>query len=100
MSAFIARQPNGLLCRFSSVVDGPTHWNMTEEDYIEMCAERGRQQARDILANHVQPFEDVVKHSRPVNLSVDELFDRLVEMGYEPTEEDITNWEALEKDDQ
>lgn len=37
MGAFIARQPNGLLCRFSSVVDCVTDYNMTEEEYIEMC---------------------------------------------------------------
>ena len=35
MGAFIARQPNGLLCRFSSVVDCVTDYNMTEEEYIE-----------------------------------------------------------------
>ena len=34
MGAFISKQPNGLYCRFSSVVDCPTHWNMTKEDYI------------------------------------------------------------------
>lgn len=40
MGAFIARQPNGLLCRFSTVVDCITDYNMTEEEYIEMCAEK------------------------------------------------------------
>ena len=40
MGAFIARQPNGLLCRFSSVVDCITDYNMTEDEYIEMCAEK------------------------------------------------------------
>jgi len=34
--SYIARQPNGLLCRFSSFVDAVTHINMSEEDYIEM----------------------------------------------------------------
>lgn len=34
MGAFIARQPNGLLCRFSTIVDTITHYNMSEEDYI------------------------------------------------------------------
>ena len=40
MGAFIARQPNGMLCRFSSVVDCITDYNMTEDEYIEMCAEK------------------------------------------------------------
>ena len=35
MGAFIARQPNGLLCRFSTVVDCITDYNMTEEEYIQ-----------------------------------------------------------------
>lgn len=43
MGAFIARQPNGLLCRFSSVVDCITDYNMTEDEYIEMCAEKARE---------------------------------------------------------
>lgn len=30
--SYIARQPNGLLCRFSTVVDAPTHYNLTEDD--------------------------------------------------------------------
>lgn len=49
MGAFVTRQPNGLLCRFSSIVDCPTHYNMTDEEYIEMCAERAREEARDVL---------------------------------------------------
>lgn len=28
--SFISRQPNSLLCRFSTVVDAPTHENMTK----------------------------------------------------------------------
>lgn len=40
MGSFIARQPNGLLCRFSSVVDTITDYNLTDEEYIEMCAEK------------------------------------------------------------
>jgi hypothetical protein len=43
MGAFIARQPNGLLCRFSTVVDTITHGDLTDEEYIEMCAEEARE---------------------------------------------------------
>ena len=45
MGAFIARQPNGLYCRYSEVVDNITHYNMTEEEYIELCADRARREA-------------------------------------------------------
>jgi hypothetical protein len=55
MGSFIAKQPNGLYCRFSSIVDCPTHWNMTEEDYIEYCIEIAIDDAKFTLKNYVQP---------------------------------------------
>ena len=52
MGAFISKQPNGLYCRFSTIVDTITHYNMTESDYIEFCIDRygknGRADAEDI----------------------------------------------------
>lgn len=67
MGAFIARQPNGLFCRFSSIVDCPTHYNMTGEEYIEVCAEKAREEARDVLENHLKPFELVKEYFRDNN---------------------------------
>lgn len=49
MGAFIARQPNGLLCRFSTVVDTITHGDLTDEEYIEMCAEEAREKQKKHL---------------------------------------------------
>ena len=72
MVAFIARQPNGLLCRFSSVVDCITDYNMTEDEYIEMCAEKARKEARDVLDHYMQPFELVDKRFYPNNMTVEE----------------------------
>ena len=72
MGAFIARQPNGLLCRFSSVVDCVTDYNMTEEEYIEMCAEKARKEARDVLDHYIKPFEMVDKCFFPNNMTVEE----------------------------
>ena len=72
MGAFIARQPNGLLCRFFSVVDCITDYNMTEEEYIEMCAEKARKEARDVLDHYMQPFELVDKRFYPNNMTVEE----------------------------
>ena len=43
MGSFICRQPNGLLCRFSTVVDTVTHYNMTDEEYIQMKMEQARE---------------------------------------------------------
>ena len=72
MGAFISKQPNGLYCRFSSVVDCPTDWNMTEEDYIELCAEKAREEARNVLANRLKPFEWVKDYFSPNNMSEEE----------------------------
>ena len=55
--SFIAKQPNGFYCRFSTVTDTLTDWNMTEEVYVQMCMEKAREEALDTLQNHLQPFE-------------------------------------------
>lgn len=76
MGAFVARQPNGLLCRFSDILDCPTHYNMTDEEYVEMCAERAREEARDVIKNDLRPFELVKERFIPNNIT-NEKFDRL-----------------------
>ena len=72
MGAFIAKQPNGLYCRFSTVVDCPTDWNMTEDDYIELCKEKAEEEARRILSNHLRPFEMVKEYFYPNNMTNEE----------------------------
>lgn len=37
----IVRQPNGLLARFSDVVDDFTHINMSETEALDVCKEEG-----------------------------------------------------------
>lgn len=81
MGAFIARQPNGLLCRFSSIVDTITHYNMTDEDYIEYCAEIAKENARFDLERRVKPFHLVTDYFVPNNCSVEEFNSYLREMG-------------------
>lgn len=69
MASFIAKQPNGLYCRFSTVIDCPTDWNMTEEDYIELCRRKAEEDAKDVLKNYLQPFEMVKEKFRPDNMT-------------------------------
>ena len=80
MGAFIARQPNGLLCRFSTITDTVTHYNMTEGEYIEMCAEKARKEARDVLENHVCPFDWIKEKFVPNNMTENEFKEILKEM--------------------
>ena len=81
MGSFISRQPNGLLCRFSSVVDTVTNYNMTEQDYIDFCVEMAIRDAKDVLANYVRPFDWVKERFLPNNNSIEEYEKILLEMG-------------------
>ena len=72
MGAFISKQPNGLYCRFSSAVDCPTHWNMTRQDYIDLCVERAIEEANHILDNKLYPFEWVTDRFIDNNMTIEE----------------------------
>ena len=80
MGAFISRQPNGLYCRFGSIVDCPTHINMTKEDYIELCQERAKEEAIDVLENYLRPFEEVSESFIPNNMTKKEFKEILDKM--------------------
>lgn len=87
MGSFIAQQPNGLYCRFSTIVGTVTHYNMTKDDYIEVCKDRlgkkrGEEESNDILKNYLHHFNDVLERFIPNNDSVEEFNIRLKEMGY------------------
>lgn len=81
MGAFISKQPNGKYCRFSTVVDTITDYNMTEEEYIEMCAERARKEARDVLEKWTRPFQEVIDYFYPNNDTQQQFAEKLKEMG-------------------
>jgi hypothetical protein len=42
---------------------------MTEDTYVEMCAEKAREEARETLKNHLKPFKEVVESFTPTNMS-------------------------------
>ena len=72
MGSFICRQPNGLLCRFSTVVDTVTHYNMTDEEYIRMRMEQAREDAEDVIENHLKPFEWIDQYFVDNNMTEEE----------------------------
>jgi len=78
MSGFIARQPNGLLTRFSCTTDRPEQYNMTDEEYIELRAEFAREDARYTLAHHLRPFSEVQEYFCPNNMTEEEFQEYLV----------------------
>lgn len=87
MPSFIAKQPNGLYCRFSEVVDTVTQWNMTEEDYVKMRIKRAikdaRRDALDTIKHWTHPFDEVKRKFAPVNDTIEEFNELLKEMGDE-----------------
>lgn len=72
MGSFIAKQPNGLYCRFSTVVDCITHYNMTKEEYIKYQMDLAKEEAIDIILNHTKPFEWVKERFIDNNMTKDE----------------------------
>ena len=72
MGSFICRQPNGLLCRFSTVVDTVTHYNMTDEEYIQMKMEQAREDAEDVIKNYLKPFEWIDQYFVDNNMTEEE----------------------------
>lgn len=81
MAGFIAKQPNGLYCRFSTVVDCPTHWNMTREDYLNNVTGTvsNKQVGQEVLNDYLKPFSEVIDRFVPHNMSR-EKFDELVKI--------------------
>ncbi|AGB62759.1 hypothetical protein [Bacillus phage phiAGATE] len=88
MGAFIAQQPNGLYCRFSTTVGCPTHHNMTREDYLRNVTGtiRNREDGEDILENYLYPFSIVLDRFQPNNMTQQE-FDKVVQEMNIPVEE-------------
>ena len=83
MGSFISKQPNGLYCRFSSIVDCPTDWNMTAEDYINMKAEEARKDAMETLEKYLMPFDLVLKsYVKNRNMTNKEWKQFLKDVGY------------------
>ena len=58
MGAFIAKQPNGKYCRFSTIVDCPTHINMTKEDYINYLEK--------VIASNNNEIRDIKRKNRKI----------------------------------
>ena len=53
--------------------------NMTDEEYIEMCAQKAREEAQETLKHSLRPFEEVKASFVPTNMSRDE-FNRILKL--------------------
>lgn len=60
MEGLISRQPNGLLCIYEPTIHDVTYYNLwTDDEYVELCVEQARIEAKDRIENPVQPFNDI-----------------------------------------
>jgi len=91
MGSFISKQPNGLYCRFSSVVDTITHYNMTFEDYVNDVQmgrygrnrEEAEREAKDTIEHYLRPFQEVIDRFMPNNMTKKEFNKIIKDIGYE-----------------
>ena len=92
MPGIICKQPNGKYCRYSTVVDCPTHINMTFEDYVKVIMERGyqewkaREEADDVIRHYLCDFEETINRFVPNNMTRKE-FDVVLEKMNDPNGE-------------
>lgn len=100
MGAFIFKQPNGRYGRFSTIVDCPTHFNMTREDYVELLMERNgynrkraEEEADDIFAHYLKPYSECLDSFVDNNMTNEEFQDIRYKM--ELLTDELTAW--LEK---
>lgn len=113
MAGFIAKQPNGLYCRFSSIIDTVTDWDMTFDDYVKLIIKRNSEndypdniqklnainEANEIInGDYLKPFEYVLENFNPINQSIEDFKKWCLSVGYKgdfiPYED---RWEILEE---
>ena len=53
---------------------------MTEEDYINICVERAKEEAREDLDKYIKPFDMIEEYFFPNNMSEEEFKEILDDM--------------------
>jgi len=94
MFGFLARQPNGLLCRHSSLTDCVIDYNMTEQDYINLCKKQAEKDAREILKHHVRDFEEIKRCFYANNMTEME-FQNIIKEMETPVEIESINYDQI-----
>lgn len=87
MGSFIFKQPNGRYGRFSTVVDCPTHINMTRDDYVEVVMERqglnrqrAEEEADDVLKHYLHSYSKCLDRFVDNNMTDEEFQDMRYKM--------------------
>ena len=93
MGVLYCKQPNGLYCRFSTVVDAVTDYNMDESELKQCLIDHLGKCDIDVInfedflkrdqGFHIYPFDEVVEQYSTANISLEEAIEIMKEMGYE-----------------
>lgn len=85
MARYIARQPNGLLCMFSTLVDCVIYYDMTEEEYVEFCAREASEEARYNLSRDgfIKPYSRIISDTLFNNTTEEQFKELRKKMGEE-----------------
>lgn len=60
----ICRQPNGKICRYSTVADCITDYNLTDEEYIQMRMDEAKEEAEYVLKHRLKDYNYVMKMAK------------------------------------
>ena len=95
MGVLYCKQPNDLYCRFSTVVDTVTHYNMDKNELKELLIHKLGDWDYDIIhfdefltrdnGFHVYPFEEVLERYTTANQKMDDALETVREMGFDDT---------------
>ena len=110
MAEFWSKQPNGKYCRLSTCVDCVTHWNIREEQFINMVfgytyhprTEDEINTLRQVFKEkYLKPFSEIKERFIPANATIEDFEDVLKEMGdvegftEEQLKEKKSGWKCL-----
>lgn len=109
MPGLIAKQPNSLYCRISTVVEAPTHDNMTKEELEDLLI---TQRSLDInlvaldqwLAVYEVDFNVAIEQLGSACSNFEETKEWLIEVGYQHADEFMEKiayrWDEWEEDEE
>ena len=93
MGVLYCKQPNDLYCRFSTVVDAVTHYNMDKNELKELLIHKLGDWDYDVIhfdefltrdyGFHVYPFDEVLERYTTANQTMEGVLETMREMGFD-----------------
>jgi hypothetical protein len=76
----IIKQPNGKYCLFSNIVDSITHYDMSEEEIVEVYVEEVREEYKRKVKNVINQLEKEEKPYHQFTMTFDECIETIKEV--------------------